>query len=112
MDFVLLLLLLLGFHFICDYPLQGDFIARYKERWIADGPNPIWYHCLTAHSFIHMIPVLLLTGSVCLGILMLVTHWLIDFMKCEGKLTFNQDQALHIIVILLISILYYFNLVA
>lgn len=98
--------LFLCLHFVCDYPLQGDFLAKYKARWVNDGPNKIWLHCITAHSAIHALPVLLITGSLGLGAFMFVTHWIIDTLKCEGKISLNMDQFLHFCVIAIITAYY------
>lgn len=93
---LILLFLLIAGHYICDYPLQGDFLAKGKNRHTDIGKD-IWPHALFAHSMIHASFVLFLTGSVALAIAELVMHAATDFLKCEGKLTFTQDQAVHII---------------
>ena len=104
-DFVLdplqLLVTLVLFHFLLDFAIQGDFVAQNKGRKLLNGnPNPNWYIILTAHSAAHALPVWILTNSY-LGLsIVFITHFLIDFTKCEGKLTFLQDQMLHIIVLL------------
>ena len=81
-------------HCVCDYPLQGDFLARGKNY-----KNPIpgvpWSQCLWAHGIIHGGAVWLLTGSAFLGSLECVCHVWIDFGKCAGRYDFNVDQALH-----------------
>lgn len=82
-------------HAICDYPLQGDFLARGKNH-----KNPIpgapWYQCLAAHALIHGGAVALLTGSVTLGAAEFALHMLIDYGKCAGRYGFNADQAQHL----------------
>ncbi len=87
-------LLLFAGHAVCDYPLQGDFLARGKNRF-----NPIlgvpWYQCLFAHSLIHAGMVYLVTQSMTFALLELEIHFITDYAKCAGKLTFNQDQAIH-----------------
>lgn len=92
----LMLTALIAGHFLCDYPLQGDFLSKAKNR-----ASPIlgvpWYQALGAHSFIHGAFVALLTGIWWLGALEASIHWLTDDAKCRGRLTFNQDQAIHII---------------
>jgi Protein of unknown function (DUF3307) len=88
------LFFLLAAHALCDFPLQGDFLARGK-----DHTNPLygvpWYQCLAAHSLIHAGAVAAITGSVGLGAAELVIHAATDYAKCQGLLTFNQDQAIH-----------------
>jgi hypothetical protein len=87
--------LLVG-HAVCDYPLQGDFLARGKNH-----KNPIptipWYQCLAAHALIQAGAVSLVTGSVVLGVAEFCTHALIDYGKCDGRYGLNVDQALHVL---------------
>lgn len=106
-DYILLLFILVACHFLCDYPLQNDFVAKYKARKVDGKYNNFWYHCLTGHAFIHALPVLIFTQNVYLGLLMVVTHWLTDFAKCEGKITLNQDQFIHISVVVLIATIHW-----
>jgi hypothetical protein len=91
-----LLFWLIVSHAVCDYPLQGDFLARGKNH-----KNPIpgipWWHCLLAHALIHGGGVALATGSVPLGIAEVVIHCAIDYGKCDGRYGMHVDQALHII---------------
>lgn len=82
-------------HALCDYPLQGDFLAKAKNR-AAPIPGVPWYQAMAAHSLIHAGAVALVTGSPIIGVLEFVFHFWIDDMKCTNKINFNQDQALHI----------------
>lgn len=92
---IFILMLLLGWHALADYPLQGDFLAKAKNR-LAAIPGVPWYQALGAHAFIHAAGVALITGNLWLGLGELVAHALIDDAKCSGRLNFNQDQALHV----------------
>lgn len=88
-------LLLLFAHFLLDYPLQGDFLSKAKNRY-----NPIphvpWYQAMCAHSLMHGIAVGLITGSYLFLILETIVHWWTDDQKCKGELTYNEDQIMHI----------------
>ena len=87
-------------HVLFDYPLQGDFLAKYKNRLSEGGettPTGLWIHCLTAHSLMHAGAVWAITGSFIIGLIELVLHWIIDFVKCEGITNIHTDQALHIL---------------
>ena len=86
---------LLVAHYVCDYPLQGDFLAQAKNRHTPAGKH-IWQYALTAHGFIHAGGVALVTGSIVIGLLELFAHCLIDYAKCDNKIDFGTDQALHI----------------
>lgn len=82
-------------HALCDYPLQGDFLARAKNR-TAPVPGVPWYQALGSHAIIHGGAVALLTGIPLLGVAEALIHAAIDDSKCTGKIGFNADQALHI----------------
>jgi hypothetical protein len=86
---------LIAVHFLCDYPLQGDFIGKFKNRHMTECPVP-WWHLMTAHSFIHGLGVLLVTGSLVLACIEVVLHFVIDVLKCEGITNIHTDQLLHI----------------
>ena len=91
-----LLFFLVFAHCLADYALQNDFVAQGKNRNTPVG-RAIWYIVLPAHAMIHAGFVFLATYSLTLGFLELILHSIIDFSKCEGKLTFGQDQFLHIV---------------
>ena len=105
MEFLLLFTTLLCTHFLLDFGIQGDFVAKFKARVVDGNNNILWKWVLTAHAAAHALPVLLLTKSVLLGLLMFVSHFIIDFFKCEQKINFNQDQTLHIFIIAVIATL-------
>lgn len=92
-------------HFVSDYPLQSDFIAKGKNRFrpvdpatIPPGQTPqtVWPWVLTAHAATHGAAVALITGSIALGVCELVAHWLIDYGKCANRYGIHADQAMHI----------------
>jgi hypothetical protein len=82
--------LMLAAHFVADYPLQGEFLAKAK----AQGPLRVWH--LFGHSAIHGAAVLLVTGSLLLCVLETLAHTLIDESKVRGRISFATDQALHV----------------
>lgn len=90
-----LLIALIWAHFLFDYPLQGDFLARAKNR-LAPIPGVPWWNALAAHASIHAGAVAFLTGIIWLGLAELIAHFLIDDLKCRGRIDFNQDQAAHL----------------
>jgi hypothetical protein len=82
-------------HAVCDYPLQGDFLARAKNHR-APVPGVPWALALSAHAVIQAGAVWLITGSALLGALELACHAITDYEKCDGAIDFAQDQALHV----------------
>lgn len=86
---------LIAAHALCDYPLQGDFLAKAKNRAMPI-PGVPWFQALGAHAAIHGGAVGLVTGLWWLGVAEAVSHFVIDDLKCRGKLSFNGDQAVHL----------------
>ena len=89
-NLLMLGVMLLGAHWLCDYPLQGQFLSDAKQS----GPLRI-YH-LIAHSGIQGAGVAVVTGSIWLGLAEWLAHTFIDEAKVRGRTTFALDQALHI----------------
>ena len=87
---------LIAAHALCDYPLQGDFLSKAKNR-LAPIPGVPWWQALWAHGAIHGGAVALVTGVWWLGLLEAAGHFVIDDMKCSGRLRFNQDQYAHLL---------------
>lgn len=91
-------------HAFADFPLQGDFLSRGKNRrgnppQLADGksnPANLWVYLMSAHCLIHAGFVWLISGSAILALAEFVSHWIIDALKCEGRTSFAADQWLHI----------------
>jgi hypothetical protein len=90
----LMFLLMIG-HAFADYPMQSDFVATAKNHTTELG-KVFWKWVLPSHGLIHAAPVYLITGSFVLALAEFVCHTVIDYLKCDGKLTFNQDQWLHV----------------
>lgn len=88
-------------HALADFVLQQEAMSagknRHNEIHGKKGSGfPAWYYWLSAHALIHGGVVYIITGSLLLGVVETLLHWLIDFSKCEGWLNFHQDQALHV----------------
>lgn len=78
--------LLLG-HYICDYPLQGDFLAQTKGKY---------FYSLLAHSIIYGLGIALVfkmlgVFTIWKAIVLVVSHIVIDYKKSHAK---NKDKAL------------------
>ena len=82
-------------HAVADYPLQGDFLSRAKNREAPIAGVP-WYQAMGAHAAIQAGFVWAITGVWWLGAAEFVAHAIIDDAKCTGHISFNQDQALHV----------------
>ena len=92
-------------HAFADFPLQGDFLSRGKNRNappppLADGkscPADLWVYLMSAHCLIHAGFVWIIGGYAILAVVEFILHWLIDAVKCEGHTSFATDQWLHIL---------------
>jgi len=89
-SFALTAFYLLAAHWLADYPLQGDFLAKAKQA------GPMQFYHLVAHAGIQGAAVALVTGSLWLGLAEWAAHTIIDEAKVKGKTSFVVDQALHI----------------
>lgn len=90
-----LLGLMVAAHALADYPLQGDFLAKAKNH-TAPIPGVPFYQALAAHSAIHAGFVGVITGSVWLALAEFVIHGITDYAKCDRRISYNTDQAIHI----------------
>lgn len=91
-----LFVLLVAVHFVADYPLQTDFVAKFKCR-AASLPAVPWYYVMAGHAATHGLGVGLATGSVGIGCLEAVAHFGIDVLKCDGLTNIHVDQLLHVL---------------
>lgn len=92
-------------HAFADFPLQGDFLSRGKNRHIdppklADGkesPGNLWVWLMSAHCLVHAGFVWIISGFFVFALAEFILHWLIDVLKCEGRTSFAMDQWLHLL---------------
>ena len=99
--------LLLAGHSLADTALQPNTMSsgKYRVRTInprrvpvGQTPMKLWVMWLTHHAMVHGLIVYLITQSFALGIIETITHWIIDFGKCESLYNPYVDQGLHIIM--------------
>ena len=81
-------------HFLCDFGLQSDRMAREKCPG-RDATLP-WGWWLTAHASIHGLAVGLITGLPTLALAEVWIHALIDWLKCRHWYGITVDQLLHL----------------
>lgn len=106
-EVVQLFAVLLVAHAIADYPLQGEFLAKAKNRF-DPIPGVPWYQALGAHALIHAGAVGWATGSVTLGAAEWVCHGLIDDLKCGRRIGYNIDQLLHVVCkVIWVGVIYF-----
>lgn len=82
-------------HAVADYPLQGDFLAKAKNRHTSI-PGIDWWVAMAMHCLIHGGMVWAITGNMWLGYSEFTIHFLIDCSKCDGLIDFKHDQLIHL----------------
>jgi hypothetical protein len=95
-DPILLLIALVGAHLFFDYAGQGDFMSKAKNP-TAPFPGVPWWNIMAAHSAIHGAAVALITGIWWLFVVEAALHFMIDTAKCRGRISYNIDQAWHLL---------------
>lgn len=112
----LLLAFLIG-HALCDFPLQGEYLANGKNwrslKRLQDPSRPpqIWVTCMAAHCLIHAGAIWFIIGSPLVAVAEFALHFCIDVAKCRGMTTLNQDQALHVLCKVVYVAVWYLGLV-
>ena len=87
---------LLGCHFIGDYILQTDFIAKTK------GEN--WWH-LIVPCVLYSIPFSIVFGTDYKIIIIICSHIIIDSLKARYKvINYMMDQILHCLIMYIVYI--------
>lgn len=91
--------LLVAAHFLCDFSLQSDTMAREKSRRSATElqKHVPWYYWMLAHACVHGLAVGLVLQSMPIGLAEVCAHFFIDTVKCNGRINIHQDQALHLL---------------
>jgi len=93
--YVIVFIKLLVGHCLADYPLQGDFLSKAKNHR-QPIPGVPYYQALLAHSIIQAGMVYYITGWMPFALAEGALHYLIDYWKCDGRISFNTDQVLHV----------------
>ncbi len=96
MTFVEQIFWLTALHFVADFRLQSDFMARNKVQ----GSSSIWPWVLSAHCATHAAAVAFVL-SPALGALEFVSHAATDYLKGRGLFgrgaaAFHVDQIAHL----------------
>ena len=102
MDFGYILIVMLFLHALADFALQSDAMAKGKNRHIKGSAPPgqklmpCWYWWLSAHALIQGGLIIVTFGVWWLGLIEIISHFIIDFLKCDNVTNPNQDQACHL----------------
>ncbi len=84
--------LLMCAHALCDFQLQNGAMHERKASGCGD-----WYIWMLAHALICGGGVFLVTGSLTLGVIETVAHFVIDTWKTKDSIGLHADQLLHIL---------------
>lgn len=110
-----MLFLLVCGHCLADTALQPEKMEIGKNRNRPIDPSRVppgqkvlklWWMWLGHHAFIHAGVVCLVTGSLLFGIIEVISHWVIDFLKCDNWYTPYEDQIFHLGIKVIYVILY------
>jgi len=97
MDWILVLCLLMLAHFLADYPLQGDFLAKYKHQY----PYIMFVHCFIWTGLISIVLSYFGIFAWWKAIMLFGGHWMMDWWKSGHPTeerymwTFYVDQSFH-----------------
>ena len=83
---------------------------RKKYRLLPNGQKFVncWFYWMSAHALIQGGLIMMVFPEFWyLGVIEMIMHFIIDFMKCQNKLNPHQDQFLHLIF----RIMYLVNMV-
>jgi hypothetical protein len=73
---------------------------------VGQKPLNLWVMQMTHHSLIQGMIVCIISGSLLYGIIEVISHWIIDFFKCESKYSPYGDQGLHILMKIIYVLLF------
>ncbi len=99
--------LILFFKFLIGHAL-GDFVLQPAPMSTGKNRNnrlreqygegfPSWHYWLSAHALTHAGLVYVASGSALFAFIEAVSHWAIDYCKCERWINLHQDQAIHLL---------------
>ena len=88
-------------HALGDMALQTEFMGKYKSKLYPFHSNGrefphFWVFVLSSHALTCGAVVAIITGLWWLGVLEAIFHWIIDYMSTNRRITFWQDQTLHL----------------
>ena len=86
-------------HFLGDYVLQTDFLAKTKHE-------NTWH--LIAHCFLYTVPFYFVLGWSPIIVFMPIHHYLTDLMKCRKTISYPSDQISHLLFALPYYLITYF----
>ncbi len=99
--------LLVAGHFLVDFTLQTDTMASAKNPTTSTPLQKAvpWYWWLFAHASEHGLAVGLAVGlmthsmarGLACGAIETAAHFLIDWVKCQGRINIKQDQTWHLL---------------
>lgn len=91
------LIALIVWHYLADFPLQGDFLSAAKNRHSTPYPDVPWQYAMLAHCLIHASGVWVITDSILLAVVEGAVHYVIDTYRCNRRYSFVTDQVLHLL---------------
>ena len=104
MNWFEIIFILLFLHALGDFALQSDAMAKGKNRnikptYIPEGQKfkVCWFYWMLAHSLIQGGLIWIIFGNLWICLIEVISHFIIDFIKCENVTNPHHDQLLHLI---------------
>lgn len=98
---------LIAIHLVCDYPFQSDAIATGKNKNLDPAKFGVpWFYWLSSHAATHGLFVGIFLNNFYAGLFEFISHFVIDFGKCEKYFGIHVDQILHIVCKILIVFIF------
>lgn len=90
MQYIYQFFMLFCLHSLGDYVLQTDFLAKTKSTNM--------YH-LVVHCALYVLPFAMMFGMDYRILLLFVSHFIIDILKCKNRIPYDIDQLAHLAIL-------------
>lgn len=113
MNWFEIIFILLFLHALGDFALQSDVMSREKNRhnraptYMPSGQKPkkTWVYWLIAHAFIQGGLIYVFFPILPIAVFEVVSHFIVDYLKCENITSPHHDQLIHVILRIIYSII-------
>lgn len=112
MNIIEILFVMIFLHFLGDFALQSDTMAKGKNRhkkpdYIPEGQKYkiTCFYWLSAHAFIQGGLIFIFFPVLWIVLLEVLFHFIIDFLKCDNITNPHIDQFLHFLLRILYTMI-------
>ena len=112
MNWAEILFVLLFLHALGDFALQSEAMAKGKNRHIKNPTyippgqkfKETWFYWLIAHALIQGGLIYLFFPVLLIALIEVISHFIVDYLKCENITNLHHDQLIHFILRIIYSI--------